>query len=194
MMAADYLNQLQALLPRGLAWAKEQASNLTLLLAAWADEFARVDLRCDELVNEADPRSAFELLPDWERIAGLPDPCVTIGQSIDQRQSALVSKLIMSGGQSRAYFIGIAEAMGYPGATIDEFWMMTCIDDCNAEINSQADLFCWRINLPASIGGLFLMNCKSDCNNALQSWGDEAIECRINNYKPAHTNVIFAYP
>jgi uncharacterized protein YmfQ (DUF2313 family) len=194
MTANDYLSQLQALLPRGLAWARQQANTLTLLLLAWADEFARVDLRCADLVNEADPRATIELLTDWERVAGLPDPCVTIEQTIEQRRSALASKLTMIGGQSRAYFIGIAEAMVYPGATIDEYWPMTCNDTCNESLYSEADKFAWTLNLPASTGGLFVMDCDSDCNSALQSWGDEAVECRINKFKPAHTSVIFAYP
>lgn len=194
MTATDYLSQLQALLPRGLAWARSQSSTLALLLLAWADEFARVDSRCDDLIDQADPRTTTELLAEWERVAGLPDPCVTIEQTIEQRQSALTSKLTMIGGQSRAYFIAIAEALGYVGATIDEFLMMTCEDDCNAFLNGYDDLFAWQLNLPALTGGVFYMDCISDCNSALSSWGDEAVECRINKYKPAHTSVTFTYP
>jgi uncharacterized protein YmfQ (DUF2313 family) len=193
MTGHDYLLQLQALLPRGLAWAKQQTGTLALLMLAWADEFARVDLRCDQLLNEADPRTTLELLTEWERVAGLPDPCVTIDQSIDQRRAALVSKLTATGGQSRAYFIALAESIGYVGATIDEYAPMTCNDNCDDWLYSEADLFCWQLNLPGSTGGLFVMDCDSDCNSALQSWGDEAIECRVNKFKPAHTNVIFAY-
>lgn len=193
MTSADYLSQLQALLPRGLAWARQQTSVLPLLLMAWADEFARVDRRCGDLLNEADPRTTQELLTDWERVAGLPDPCVTIDQSNAQRQVALASKLTMIGGQSRAYFIGIAEAMGYPGATIDEYLPANCNGNCNDALNSEDDKYAWTLNLPFSTGGVFIANCNGNCNDALQSWGDEALECRINKYKPAHTSVIFAY-
>jgi len=193
MIAADYLSQLQALLPRGLAWAKQQTGVLMLLLLAWADELARVDLRCGDLVNEADPRTTAELLPDWERVAGLPDVCVTIDQTTEQRRAALVSKLTMVGGQSRSYFIGIAESMGYTGATIDEFAPMTCNDNCNSALYSEADKFVWQLNLPFLTGGVFVMTCNDNCNTALQSWGDEALECRINKFKPAHTSVLFAY-
>lgn len=194
MTPADYLSQLQALLPRGMAWSRSLTSNLTALLQAWADEFFRIDVRCDELINEADPRSTTELLLDWERVAGLPDVCVTIDQSIEQRRAALVSKLTMIGGQSRAYFIALAQSMGYPGATIDEFSMMTCNDDCNDSVYDPAAQFAWRLNLPASTGGIFNMTCASDCVSSLRSWGDQAVECRVNHYKPAHTSVIFAYP
>lgn len=195
MSAAEYLAQLQALLPRGLAWALSRAAVLTALLQAWADEFSRIDARANALADEADPRTTAELLSDWERVAGLPDPCVTINQTIDQRRAALVSKLTLLGGQSRAYYISIAQAMGYPDATIEEFTGgMNCNDDCNDALGDIDGYFIWRLNLPASTGGIFVATCNSDCNSFLQSWGDEAIECRVNLLKPAHTQVIFAYP
>lgn len=194
MSRADYLQQLKALLPMGLAWSRQPLSWIVQLLDAWAEALARVDLRCDALANEADPRTTVELLADWERVAGLPDPCVSDEQSLAQRQAALTSKLTSTGGQSRAYFIELAADMGYPGATIEEFEPMTCNDTCNDSLYSEADRFCWQINLPGSTGGLYQMTCNDTCNDALQSWGDEAVECRIKQFKPAHTNVIFAYP
>lgn len=189
----DYLLQLQALLPQGPAWSRAADALITKLLDAFAAEYANVGLRLDALINEADPRTTSELLPDWERVAGLPDPCVTADQTVEQRRAALVSKLTLLGGQSRAYYIAIAEGLGYPGATIDEYRPMNCNDNCNDALYSQADRFAWQINLPSD-GGIFVANCNSPCDSPLQAWGDEAIECRISRYKPAHTTVIFAYP
>lgn len=194
MTEDDYLRQLQALLPQGYAWPRDEDAVLTRLLAALAVECARVDLRGDELINEADPRTTSELLTDWERVAGLPDACLTIGQqTIQQRRAALVSKLTSIGGQSRQYFIAVAASLGYPGATVTEFRPMNCNDDCNDVLHSDADRFAWRINLPNSNAGTFLANCNSTCNDALGAWGDKILECRINNLKPAHTTALFAY-
>lgn len=193
LKASAYLQQLQNLLPRGLAWPRAPGAYLTKLLSAFAEEFARIDSRVDALLNEADPRTTSEMLVDWERVAGLPDPCVTEDQTVEQRRAALVTKLTLLGGQSRAYYIDIAAGLGYADATIDEYRPMTCNDDCNDALNSFDDRFTWQINLPAE-GGIFLANCQSPCNSPLAAWGDEAIECRINRYKPAHTTVIFAYP
>lgn len=147
----------------------------------------------DQLLAEMHPSTATVSLPDWERVYGLPDPCVTIAHSIDQRRAALNSKANAKGGQSIAYFVGLAAIMGYPGATVDEFPMATCNSDCNAELNSEDDGFFWRLNLPAATGGVFQATCNSDCNSPLQSWGDEALECRIRKLRPAHTTVLFAY-
>lgn len=192
LKANAYLQQLQALLPRGLAWPRAASAYLTKLLSAFSEEFARFDQRVDDLINEADPRTTTELLPDWERVAGLPDACVTIEQTIEQRRSALVTKLTLLGGQSRAYFIAMAAGLGYQDTTIDEYLPMTCNDTCNDALYSENDRYVWQINLKSD-GGVFIANCQSPCDSPLQAWGDEVIECRINRYKPAHSIAIFAY-
>lgn len=188
----NYVQQLQNLLLIGKAWTRNVDSVLTSLLKGIAKEFARVDARADDLIRESDPRTTSELLEDWERVADLPDQCVTVTQTIEQRRVALTSKLTMQGGQSRKYFINLAASMGYAGATIDEYRPMNCNDDCNDALYSADDRYFWTINLP-STSGIFVMNCNGSCNDSLQAWGDEAIECRINKYKPAHTTAIFAY-
>jgi len=170
------------------------ASNLAIELSAVGNQLDSALHYADQLAEEMVADTAMQTLTDWERVYGLPDACVTIAQSLAQRKAALLSKVQAKGGQSRAYFISLAMALGYPAASIDEFALLTCNSDCNGELNSQNDLLAWRLNLPNASGGLFVMDCDSDCNSALQSWGDEAIQCRIDLFKPAHTSVIFAYP
>lgn len=170
------------------------APNLTTELQAVGNQLDTAMAYADQLLIEMFADTALQTLFDWERIYGLPDPCVTSVQTLEQRRAALISKVAAFGGQSRSYFIGIALAMGYPDASIDEFALMTCNDDCNDSVYSIDALFTWRLNLPAATGGLFVMSSNSDCNSSLRSWGDEAIECRINKLKPAHTSIVFAYP
>jgi uncharacterized protein YmfQ (DUF2313 family) len=190
--AKAYLQQLQALLPQGLAWPRTIDAYLTKLLSAFSQELGRLDLRIDNLIDEADPRTTLELLPEWERLAGLPDPCVTSDQTVEQRQSALVTKLTMQVGQSRAYYIQMAEDLGYPDTTIEEYFPFTCESYCDEFLNSLDDRHTWTIYLPSD-GGFEFMTCESPCDSYLQSFGDQVIECRINQYKPAHTAVLFAY-
>lgn len=116
LSAEQYRAQLQALLPPGAAWTREPGSVLSQFLLALADELARVDLRADDLIAEVDPRTTFEMLSDWERVFGLPAPCVPAGQTTTERRNALVAKVTAVGGQSRAYFLAIANALGYVGA------------------------------------------------------------------------------
>lgn len=116
MTAEEYRWQLQALLPPGSAWTREPGAVLTKVLHALADELGRVDMRASDLLTESDPRSTFELLGDWERTFRLPATCVPAGQTTTERRNALASKVAAMGGQSRAYFMKLAHAIGYVGA------------------------------------------------------------------------------
>lgn len=113
MSAYRYREQLQGLLPRGAAWTREPGAVLTNVLDALAQEFARVDVRADNLLDEIDKRTTNELLPDFERVYGLPESCVTGSLTTDQRRNALVSKATGLGGQSPAYILSVLERLGY---------------------------------------------------------------------------------
>lgn len=82
LSAEAYLAQLQALLPPGSAWPRAANATLTKLLGALAEELARLDARALALIDEADGRSTLELLSDWERVCGLPDPCPLVNSRI----------------------------------------------------------------------------------------------------------------
>lgn len=101
LTSTDYLAQLQALLPPGPAWSKDEDAPLTRLLTGLAQELARVDGRALQLAKEADPRTVAELFADWERVAGLPDDCaIAFGgdQTVAQRRAALLGRLAALGG------------------------------------------------------------------------------------------------
>ena len=73
------------------------------------DYWGFVDGRAADLLErESDPRQTVELLPDWERNWGLPDPCYEAPQTIGERQLALVMRMTMQGAQSREFFIDVA--------------------------------------------------------------------------------------
>jgi uncharacterized protein YmfQ (DUF2313 family) len=158
-------------------------------------ELARIDARIEQLLQEADPRTADEMLEDWERVLGLPDKCAAEEDlSILERRLIAWAKLTEQGGQSRAYFIDLAARYGEPGVTIDEVRPMHCNDTCNDALWSDDDLFTWRVNIPRPPDDVRPMNCNDDCNDALQLYRPSLAECPISERKPAHTSVIFSYP
>jgi uncharacterized protein YmfQ (DUF2313 family) len=117
----DYVDALAALLPTGPAWPREYDSVLMTLVGGLSQIWGDVDDRAADLLErESDPRETIELLPDWERAFGLPDPCYTAPQSVDERQLALVMRMTMLGAQSREFFIGVAAQIGYH-ITITEY-------------------------------------------------------------------------
>lgn len=194
LMAADFRSQLQALLPRGAAWTRDQASTLARTLDAIAEEFARANNRAEGLTVEANPATTTELLADWERVAGLPDGCTGVVEpTLQGRRNALVAKLTASGNATRAYFLQIANTLGYTEATIEEFqgWHVD-EDSVEMPLNEDDWNFVWRITTPPRPVTYFTVD-GSSVEEPLESWGDVLFECRINQEKPAHTAVLFAY-
>lgn len=186
----DYLQQLQALLPQGPAWSREADSVLTKLLTAFAEEFSRVDSRIDGLINEADPRTSNELLVDWERVAGLPDLCTGIPETIALRRDLLVSKLTNVGGQSKQFYIDLAAKLGYV-ITITEFKRWRVTSRVNEVLNDSNWSYAWRVNAVQDTVRKFTVTGR--VNEPLATWGNTALECVITRLKPAHTLVQFAY-
>lgn len=195
LTTAAYLAQLQALLPPGAAWSRAPEATLTKLLAAIADSLARVDARAAALLDEIDPRTTRELLPDWERVTGLPDPCSAgVVTTLQERRAAVVAKLTATGGASAAYFRGLAEAMGYT-VEIDRFRpFVTGISRCGDRLNGGASVrHTWRVRV---IGPRYTpFRCGvSQCGDSLGKItraGD--LECKLQRLKPAHTTLVVSY-
>jgi uncharacterized protein YmfQ (DUF2313 family) len=187
--AAYYLAQLQALLPPGIAWPREPGA-LSDTLAALAEEMARVDGRAEDLQDEADPRSTVELLGDWERAFGLPDPCTDLPDAYGERVDALVGKVTRIGGQSPSYFIAVAARLGFT-VTITEFDPFTVDDTVGDVLSGEEWQFAWRVNAPAETVSYFTVD--SYVTERLADWGNERLECAIARLKPAHTTVLYAY-
>lgn len=187
LVATDFYNELTALLPAGPAWESDDNPQLS----AWSEELARVQSRADTLVEEFDPRTTYELLPDYERIFGLPTDCMyNIAQTLQQRHSSLVAQMTSFGGQSRAYFINLALSAGFI-ITITEFKPFSVGGTVADIIYGPEWAYAWQINAPLNTVVNFLVN--SGVNEALGAWGNTLLECLINRFKPAHTIAIFAY-
>jgi uncharacterized protein YmfQ (DUF2313 family) len=192
MTNTDYLQQLQALLPRGPAWPRE-ASPSTRLFNGLAQELARVEGRALALVDEADPRTTAELFADWERVTGLPDACaVAFGgeQTTAQRRAALVGRLATMGGQSAAYYVGLAAALGY-AVTVGEFAEHTVNDDVEHPLFSLAWSFAWQVS--AALNTVTDLTVDSTVDEPLAAWGNSLLECVVKRLAPSHTTVLFSY-
>lgn len=189
----QYREHLKALLPPGQAFSRDTGTNLDALLEGMAAEMARLDGRGEQLTVEASPHTTLELLPDWERVAGLPDKCSgSLEATAQGRRNALISKLSASGGQSPSYFIEIAAALGYEIA-IEEFRPFRAGLSAAGDALTNGDwVHTWRVRGPATTvipfrAGLSL------AGEPLATFGYESLECKINQLKPAHTNALFAY-
>ncbi|MBI6577537.1 putative phage tail protein [Pseudomonas viridiflava] len=185
--AEHYAEQLQALLPPGPAWDPERVPEVQQLIAGLSHEFARIDGRAFDLLNEMDPATVSELVPDWERAMNLPDPCLGLKPLFEDRRLSVRQRLIAVGGQNAAFYVGIAVSQGYPDASITEFRTprMGRSRFGQAHFGTWNAQFMWTLNT----GGRQRLGRRFGASY----WGERfgvnpgtAIECLIRRAAPAH--------
>lgn len=89
LTAAAYQRMLAALLPPGKLWRLLSGSVLADLLAGCADELQRLNERMGDLLDEAFPPVAVELLPEYERELELDSDGTNA-----ERQARIVARLV----------------------------------------------------------------------------------------------------
>jgi uncharacterized protein YmfQ (DUF2313 family) len=207
---SDYVQAFLSLLPQGQAWPRWPGTTLFKTVTGFNMYWGFVDSRiADFLEIESDPRKTVELLPEWERAWGLPDPCVSEPQGIEARRLALMIKMTMLGGQSREFFIAVAEALGYT-ITITEYEPYICgisfCGDSRGSFNPDSpNDWRWQLGPPeirfywtVHVSGLrltYFHTGSSECgvDRLLAIGTAEDLECILNRWKPAHTEIVFDY-
>lgn len=230
----DYKEAYLALLPQGYAWPRHAESTLVKVCKGLCEYWGFVDSRAADLLErESDPRHTIELLPDWERAWGLPDPCYEAPQTIDERHLALMMRMTMLGAQSREFFIAAAAQIGYH-ITITEYrtfvvgldrvgdarvygdgsnpmyndWGNPWMDAEGDEPVKQGELseypyyglgpdtnrFYWTVHVDtAKLTWFRVFSGQCGVDPHLRIGLADDLECLLNRWKPAHTQIIFDY-
>ena len=170
----DYQRLLHHLLPPGRLWESlcQPGTQFGQLLLALAEELANIDGRAQNLIDEVNPLTATELLPEWETFVGLPE-CGIEGQTDNQRRNAIKAKLNLVGDNRIDYFIEVAASLGYT-ITI-----------------TPLGAYAYQVNSGATT--VIESNCLSRCTEPLRVWGNEQLECALRAINPAHLNQTFSY-
>ncbi|HBJ85111.1 MAG TPA: hypothetical protein DDZ88_14820 [Verrucomicrobiales bacterium] len=188
--ADAYARQMRQLLPRGPAWNFAEDGPFARLLLALGEEFARIDARAGDLIDEADPRTTLELLDDWERVAGLPDSCTGVPEDIHERQAVLHQKITGLGGQNAAAFIEVAARLGYQ-VEIAEHRAAQVNMRCGDRANGEVWAFAWTVHVRPFEGYLtaseFLAYAKAGdpVGVRIRGFGAVDVECVIRRAAPA---------
>lgn len=119
--ADDYAQAIESELPSGAAWSRDPDKGLMKWVSGCAQIWGDVSVAAANLLTvESDPTQTIAMLPDWETAFGLPDACNDEVQTLATRRAALLNRLTIQGAQSRAFFLAVAEALGYQ-VTIYEY-------------------------------------------------------------------------
>jgi len=200
----DYAHAFLSLLPTGQAWPRDPDSTLVSTCNGLADYYGFVDGRAADLLErESDPRKTFELLPDWERAWGLPDPCFPKATTIGERQRMLVLYMTWIGGQSRQYFQNLMEWLGYT-VTIKEFApFMAGISQVGDTRPHPNENFRWYIGPPemrfywsvevgtATVTWFRAASGQAGVDPHVRLGIPDDLQCLLNRWKPAHTDLVF---
>lgn len=190
--ADDYLQQLINLTPTGQAFPSDDQSNWIQLLTAIAQTCARIDANAVLLLNEAFPDTTTQLLPNWERVAGIPDDCTVLGDTYQVRRLNLIAKLTSRGGQSPSYFVSVAASLGYTVTVTESRPFRTGISHTGDALCGSAWWFVWQIHAPLNTIIWFRAS-DSAAGEPLAFWSNARLECIIKKFAPAHTLVQFLY-
>jgi len=148
------------------------------LLSCFAVELFRLELYVFKLLNEAVPGLSVELLPDWERVLGLPDKCSLLSDFDTQEEQQEIAHTKYFGEYqtvTKDYLIEYAAVLGFT-ISIEElqletnsFIMGVAIMGAN-ELGGQGSFAVLEITVqPGGTGSL------------------EQMQCIFNRLKPAHT-------
>lgn len=190
--ASDYLRAFQAFMPRGRAWPDDPESIMARTLSGYCPAMERINTRSNALIDDAFPSTSHELLPEWEDSLGLPDTCIGEEATIQKRRSQVVAKLTGTGGQSKAYFIGYAAALGYT-VTVEEYSPFRMGQHrMGKPLGDEGWAHTWAVVAPQTTIVSFVMG-KSSTGEPLQAWGNAALQCSLEKIAPAHTELLFIY-
>ncbi len=176
-----YQRLLLSLLPTGPLWDRLNSTTV-IFIEALAREFARVHDLGLALLRESIPATstASLMLSEWEQIILLPEEMPLGTETEEERQQVVGAKLLFKGGQSRAFFIGLAASLGITITIVED---STLIDPArvdtarvdSARTNDSGNVFLWEIQVD------------DDPSSHLDKF-----KLMIERLKPAHTSVIYS--
>lgn len=167
-----YAPALKSLLPSGRIWDFPIDSDAYALLRALAYSLSRVEIRGQDLLREFHPSTMNELLPDWERVLGLPGDNPIPPTTLAGRRGAVLAKLLGHGDPTNEFFENLAESLSYDGAVVISGLFKPFVAGSDAGsplLNSEGGWpFAWLV-LARTIGA------------------DDMLEWLIGSLTPAHT-------
>lgn len=174
-------------IPFGTVWARLTQAMLKPL----ADLYARAW----QLTNESRASSLIDSLEDWEADLGLPDPCVTSAQSVEQRKASVRSKASGVATITPQEFVKLAARLGFIVALEEPFafrvgessvgWGGDELSNVGLEqqwVLHVFDMPVWQFEVGVSEVGV----------DRLLDFDLGPLECVVRRIRPGWTEVVFS--
>jgi uncharacterized protein YmfQ (DUF2313 family) len=166
-------------------------STLRKILIGLASEWLNFRNKINEVANEYNLQKTTALIQEWEGFVGIPDSCIQVSSTIEQRRLNVLLKLAGINATTESQFKKIAEILGYNiqvsnGVSTSTFPLTLPF----LLISQDSAPFTIVITLPSSIqpSGFPLT-----FPFTLTSQQPRILDCLFNKIKPANTQLFFRY-
>ena len=166
-------------------------STLRKILLGLASEWLNFRNKTNEVVNEYNPQKTTLLIQEWERFVGIPDNCISVASTIEQRRLNVLLKLAGINATTEKQFKNVASILGYNIEVSNGVSTSTFPLTLPFLLISEASApFTIVITLPSSIkpSGFALT-----FPFTLTSQQPAILDCLFNKLKPANTQLFFRY-
>lgn len=166
-------------------------STLRKILIGLASEWLNFRSKINEVSNEYNPKTTTKLIEEWEQFVGIPDDCIPVASTIEQRRLNVLLKLAGINATTEKQFKNIASILGYNIEVSNGVSTSTFPLTLPFLLISEASApFTIVITLPSSIqpNGFTLI-----FPFTLTSQQPAILDCLFNKLKPANTQLFFRY-
>jgi len=147
--------------------------------------------KINEVANEYNPKNTTALIEEWEEFVGIPDSCIPVASTLEQRRKNILLKLAGINATTAKQFKNIASILGYSievsnGVSISTFPLTLPF----LLISEASAPFTIVITLPisAQTSGFPLT-----LPFSLSEQEPVILNCLFNKLKPANTQLFFRY-
>ena len=166
-------------------------STLRKILLGLASEWLNFRNKINEVVNEYNPQKTTALIQEWEEFVGIPDDCIPVASTIEQRRLNVLLKLAGINVTTEKQFKNVASILGY-----------------NIEVSNGVSTSTFPLTLPflliseASAPFTIVITLSSSIKPSgfpltfpftLTSQQPAILDCLFNKLKPANTQLFFRY-
>ena len=166
-------------------------STLRKILLGLASEWLNFRDKINEVVNEYNPQKTTTLIQEWEEFVGIPDDCIPVASTIEQRRLNVLLKLAGINATTEKQFKNVASILGY-----------------NIEVSNGVSTSTFPLTLPflliseASAPFTIVITLSSSIKPSgfaltfpftLTSQQPAILDCLFNKLKPANTQLFFRY-
>jgi len=111
----EHTNFLANFLPNGKLFTAKflEQTNLRKYLKGKSVEFQRVNDLFVTFINELDPNNTTDFLEEWESAIKIPDDCIPLASTVEERRENIVLKLTSLSVQTVEQFTAMALGFGF---------------------------------------------------------------------------------